>query len=231
MGLLDSLKNTLSSSAKSAINSTINNALGGKTGAVTSNLSSTISKSVNEAANAIKNNVSKSVNNTTRTFKFNRIPTSLEELKALPEAKLTDYFASAALAVLVLNVCATDKELGLQMMDFLNGPNEITGQDRQFIDTQFMDGKNYIPRSYFKGATPENNYTPDVPYEVSVTENPYSKDNFAEGYITLWIDSNGADSPRNVGLRTKKSTGEWFLNSYKSLLTDIRIPVEKDAWA
>lgn len=227
MGLFDSLKNSLANSAKNAINSTINGAKSN----VSSNITSSISKSVNSAANAIKNNVNKAVNNTTKTYKFAKIPASLEELKALPEAKLTDYFASAALAVLALNVCATDKELGLQMLDFLNGPNEITGQDSQFLEFQFMDGKNYIPRSYFKGATPENNYTPDTPYEISVTENPYSKDNFNEGYITLWITSGGADSPRSVGLRTKKSTGEWFLNSYKGLLTDIRIPKEKDAWA
>lgn len=227
MGLFDSLKNSLAGSAKSAINS----AISGAKSNVSSSISSTISKSVNSAADTIKSNINKAVNNTTKSFKFSKLPETLDELKALPEAKLTDYFASAALAVLVLNVWAKDEAVGIQMMDFLNGPNEITPMEQQFVRDQFMDDRKYIVRSYLKGATPENSYTPDVPYEISVTENPYSKDNYAEGYVTLWIASNGSDSPRNINLRTKKSTGEWFVNSYKGLLTDVRIPKDKDAWA
>lgn len=219
MGLFDSIKNSLKNSVNSSLNNTAYSA------------KSSLNKAVSNAADSAVKKVTSSVKNKSKSFKFTAIPTTLDELKALPEAKLDDYFATAALTVLALNVCATDRATGLQMLDFLNGPNAMTGQDEQFINTQFMDGKSYIPRSYFKGATPENNYTPATPYEIEVIENPYSKDNFAQGYITLYVTCYGADSPRNIGLRTKKSTGEWFVNDYRGLLAGIRIPKDQDAWA
>ena len=45
--------------------------------------------------------------------------------------------------------------------------------------------------------------------------------------------SGGADSMRNITLRNKPSTGQWFVfsDSYRGLLADIRIPKCQDAWA
>ena len=91
-----------------------------------------------------------------------------------------------------------------------------------------MDGKDYIARSYFNGATPANEYTPTVPYTVKVISNQYSK---LEGgnYMKLLINSGGADSPRSITLR-KTGGGTWYLWE-QHLLTDIRIPKSQDAWA
>ena len=101
--------------------------------------------------------------------------------------------------------------------------------DKQFIADRFRD-KDYVPRSYFEGATPENNYEPAQPYTLKFFENPYSRDNFNEGYLTLHIKSGGADSARQVKLRTKPSTGQWFLWE-QFLLADIRTPAAADPWA
>lgn len=91
-----------------------------------------------------------------------------------------------------------------------------------------MDGKDYLVKSYFKGATPANNYTPDVPYVLEFSDNVAS---FAEeGYKRLDIRSGGADTPRQVTLRLKPSTGEWFLWD-QVLLVGIRMPVSQDPWA
>ena len=92
-----------------------------------------------------------------------------------------------------------------------------------------MDGKSYVTRSYFAGSSPENDYTPAPPYTVSVIEYQNSREN--AGYIKLFLKSSGADSPRQITLRQKPSTGEWFLWEFDGILSGIRIPKSADKWA
>lgn len=165
---------------------------------------------------------------TTKTFTFDAIPASVEELKALPEADLDSPFKTAALTVLALNVYAENADLGAAMLDFLNGPNTFSPREKQFLRDRFMDGKTYVPRSFFAGSSPDNDYTPKKPYTVTVSDNPYSYDSV--GYAIMWLTSTGADSPRQVKLRKKESTGEWFLWE-QMLLSDIRQPKSSDPWA
>lgn len=162
------------------------------------------------------------------TFTFEKLPESLEELKALPEASLDDPFKTAALALCALCAYSENREAGAQMLNFLRGPRPMSPADIAFLNDRLMDGKNYVARSYFDGATPENEYKPTTPYTVKVISNQYSK---LEGgnYMQLWIHSGGADSPRSVTLR-KTGGGTWYLWE-QNLLTDIRIPKSQDAWA
>ena len=90
-----------------------------------------------------------------------------------------------------------------------------------------MDGKYYIPFSYFNGATPENDYTPAQPFTLRVTAGPYAWQN--EGYAKLELRSGGADSPRPIILR-RKGDGHWFLWE-QMLLAGIRQPKSSDPWA
>jgi hypothetical protein len=87
--------------------------------------------------------------------------------------------------------------------------------------------KDYVPRSYFKGATPANDYKPDEPYTITVSENPYSYDD--QGYAKLYLQSGGADSPRPIQLRQAKD-GKWYLWE-QFILADIRKPESADPWA
>ena len=112
------------------------------------------------------------------------------------------------------------------MLEYLRGPRPLSNMDKQFIADRFRD-KDYVPRSYFKGATPDNEYAPEQPYTIEVKENPYSYTN--EGYATLYIASGGADSPRQVQLRLAKD-GKWYLWE-QFLLADIRKPASTDPWA
>ena len=57
--------------------------------------------------------------------------------------------------------------------------------------------------------------------------NPYSFQN--SGWCTLWMHSGGADNDREVKLRQKPSTGQWFLNQIL-FLSDIRTPAAQDKW-
>ncbi|MBO5936335.1 MAG: hypothetical protein J6Q79_01825, partial [Clostridia bacterium] len=154
------------------------------------------------------------------------LPESYEAFTALPEAKMDNPFSTAALTVLAFCFYPENKDLSLQMLDFLRGPRPLSVMDKQFIADRFRD-KDYVPRSYFEGATPQNNYLPSEPYSIVVSENPYSYQN--EGYATLYLTSGGADSPRSVQLRLAKD-GKWYLWE-QYLLADIRKPESENPWA
>lgn len=166
--------------------------------------------------------------NKTKSFTFQAIPKSLPELQALPEAGLTDVYATAALTVLALARYEQDRDASLAMLDWLKGPDNLSVAERQHIADRFMDGKYYKVRSFFDGATPANDYTPSTPLRIQVSSNPYSFDN--ENWATLYLSSGGADNPRPVRLRKKPSTGQWFLVEIQ-FLGDIRTPVARDKWA
>ncbi|MBQ3069321.1 MAG: hypothetical protein IJD01_05190 [Clostridia bacterium] len=162
-----------------------------------------------------------------KTFTFANLPESLTQLQALPEAVLDDPFKTAALTVCALCAYAKDKAVGTEMLNWLRGPRPLSGVDLSFLNDRFRDGKTYVPFSYFKGATPENDYTPDVPYTLTVETNPYSDAN--EGYKKLFVRSGGADHPREIVLR-RKGDGTWLLWD-QMILVGIREPKSADPWA
>ena len=165
----------------------------------------------------------------TKQVTLSALPLTAEQMKAMPEFSLTDPYAVVAYAVAALCAYPKDKEACYAMLDVLKGPAPLSPMDKQFIRDRFMDGKDYLPFSYFAGATPDNNYTPAQPYTVNLIEQSNSRDQ--ENLITLYAVSGGADSPRPVTLRGKPSTGEWFLWSYEGLLAGIRTPKASDPWA
>lgn len=176
--------------------------------------------------NAVKQGVS-NLGNKSETFTFAQLPESVDQLKALPEARLDSPFKTAALTVCALCAYAADKQIGIEMLNFLKGPKPLSTFEISFLDDRFRDGKTYVPFSYFKGATPDNNYTPTEPFTVTISSNPYSDAN--EGYMKLFIRSGGADNPREVVMRMK-GDGRWFLWE-QFLLVGIRIPKSADPWA
>ena len=160
-------------------------------------------------------------------FVFNELPTNVSELKVLPEATLDSVFKTTALVIAALCNFEKDENATFEMLDFLKGPENVSPFEKQFIKER-LNGKYYKTFSYFEGATPENGYTPTKPYAIVVTANPYSfKD---ENWATMYVTSSGADSMRQIRLRKKPSTGQWFLNEIQCL-SDIRIPVQDDPWA
>ena len=161
------------------------------------------------------------------TYTFNSLPQNLDELKARPEANMKDPSGVAALTLAALCRYETSPEDCFEMLDWLKGPEDLSNYEKQFIRDR-LTGKTYKPRSYFKGATPDNNYTPSKPIRFVPTSNPYTFQN--EGWATIYVTSGGADNPRTIKLRKKASTGEWFLNEI-ACLADIRTPTSSDPWA
>ncbi len=178
------------------------------------------------AMDAVKSAAS-SIGNKSETFTFAALPESLAQMQALPEAKLDDPYKTAALTVCAICAYAADKNIGLEMLNWLRGPRPLGNGEISFLNDRFRDGKTYVPFSYFKGATPENDYTPSVPYSITIESNPYSDAN--EGYKKLFVRSSGADNPREIVLR-KKADGKWLLWD-QVILVGIRDPKSADPWA
>lgn len=162
-----------------------------------------------------------------KTFTFNTLPQNVEQLKALPEASMSDPFATAALTVAALCRYGESVQDCIDMLNYLKGPQPLSPFEIQFLRDRLV-GKTYKPFSFFKGSSPQNNYTPSQPFTIEISAGVYAYQE--QNYAKLDIVSSGADSPRQVKLREKPSTNQWFLWE-QFLLSDIRIPVEQDPWA
>lgn len=212
MGLFDKLKNTA-------------------TGAVNNSVSGVSRQLSNQARQGVQGAINSAVNNIgtkKESFVFSSLPESLEELQSLPEASLDTPFKTAALTVLALCAYAADRNVGTEMLNWLRGPRPLNGQEISFLNDRFRDGKTYLPFTYFKGANPDNGYTPTQPYTIVIQSNHTSNDE--DGYMKLFIPCGGADDPRPIKLRQRGSDGKWFLWE-QYLLTGVRIPKEQDPWA
>lgn len=183
----------------------------------------------NKAAKQIGDNIKNAVRNAANKsidISFPAVPESYDEFVSLPEAKMETPFETAAMTVLALCVYPKDRELSIKMLNYLRGPRTLSGMDINFIRDRFMD-KDYVPRSYFEGAVPGNDYTPDKPYKITVSDNPYSYEN--KGYAKVFVKSGGADSPREIVLREAKD-GKWYLWD-QFILSDVRKPESENPWA
>ncbi len=161
-------------------------------------------------------------------FNLSRFPSTLEELKAMPEAELHQPEAVVALTVAALMAYERSSEESLAMLNFLRGPRPLSEYEKQFLKERLGGGKAYIARSYIEGAAPENDYSAQEPFTVHLKD---SASQMSEpDYRKYDVFSGGADSPRPVTLRHKPSTDQWFLWD-QILIVDIRIPQSQDAWA
>ena len=162
-----------------------------------------------------------------QTVVFQALPATLEEFRGLPQMERSTPYDAAALTVAALCLFPKDRELCYAALDLLRGPRPLSPLERQFIADRFMDGKDYVPRSYFVGARPDNDYTPAAPYTLEISAGPYAWQE--EGFAKLDLVSGGADSPRQVQLRLAKD-GKWYLWE-QFLLVDIRPPESANPWA
>ena len=180
---------------------------------------------INKANDAVKGAV-QSASNKTEEIVFAKLPESYDEFCAMPQAAMSTPFETAAMTVLALCFYPQDSALSISMLDFLRGPRPLSPSEKQFLKDRFSD-KDYVPRSYFNGATPANDYTPAQPFAVKVSENPYTYAN--EGYAKMFVRSGGADNPREIVMRKAKD-GKWYLWD-QMILSGIREPESANPWA
>ncbi len=187
-----------------------------------------LKKKTAEVPNAGEGNAASALTSAKETFTFRALPESLAELQALPEAALNTPYQTAALTVCALCAYAADREVGAEMLNFLLGPRPLNNVQISFLNDRFREG-HHVPFSYFVGAVPGNDYTPDTPFTLTVESGAYSDANAAEGYKKLYIRSGGADNPREIVLR-RRGDGKWFLWE-QFLLVSIRDAKSDDPWA
>ncbi|MGI6157918.1 MAG: DUF6935 domain-containing protein [Saccharofermentanales bacterium] len=155
-------------------------------------------------------------------------PATLAELDATAPDMMQRPEGTAALLIAALMRFVEDRDAGTAMLNYLQGPRPLSEMDAQFIADRLSD-KTYLPAAYGIGATPDNAYTPQAPLRIEVLPDP----NFTEGDETarVFVATAGADSPRPVTLRRKRSGSTWYAWEYASLLSGIRTPTEADPWA
>ena len=115
----------------------------------------------NQAKGAVRNAV-QSMGNKTEDIVFPTVPDSFAGFTVLPQAAMATPFQTAAMTVVALCVYPHSPDASIQMLNFLRGPRPLNGQEISFIRDRFR-AKDYVPRSYFSGATPQNDYTPSSP--------------------------------------------------------------------
>ena len=160
------------------------------------------------------------------TITFDKLPASIDELKAMPQASLNEPEYGAALFIAVMMHYFDNKEETFEMLEFLKGPYGVSTYEKQFLADRMADGGNCV-RSFFVGTSPENDYTPSLPYKIE-TERGYDQE--IDGRMKIFMQSSGADSKRHILLRHKVSTNQWFVED-QMLLAQIRTPKSQDPWA
>jgi len=164
-----------------------------------------------------------------KSVEFAALPATQVEFEALPQAALQSPYETAAMFVVALNAYPQNRNESVDMMNFMKGPEPLSQREIIFLKEQ-MDQKykgGYLARSYFAGSTPQNNYEPSKPYTVIISDNAYSYAN--QGYVKLYVQCGGADSPRPITMRQAKD-GKWYLSEYSSLLVGIREPESSNPW-
>ena len=79
------------------------------------------------------------------------------------------------------------------MLDVLRGPQPMSDAEKLFMKERFSD-KLYLPRTYFEGATPKNEYQPDEPWAIIIYDDPVRP---PDGYAYTMVASGGADNKRH----------------------------------
>ena len=170
------------------------------------------------------------------TYTFNALPRNIEELKTL-EVNDREYFKSphfvTALFICCLNRLPDNSTDTWEMINYLRTHTATVGEDNimkiskdntQNVVQNLLDpDANGFPsvnglRSYFAGSSPDNQYKPTTPYQVTIVEKSdiyVTKD--GNLYARLYVESSGYDDP--VGpLKLRKVEGhDWLVYSGESV--------------
>ncbi len=160
----------------------------------------------------------------------NNITTTKEELEKLD--RTDPYNVIGGYIQSITEFDSKNPDIFYEKLQVLEGTYQpLSAIMKQNIKDRMMqnDKYSYIGKSYFKGSTPENDYTPTEPYQIEITENPYT--DAEEGYKKLFVQSGGADNPRGITLRLAKD-GNYYIwsDSFMGTLADIRPLESTNPW-
>lgn len=162
------------------------------------------------------------------TYKFDKLPSTVEEFKACLYLDLKDAHNTFAMFIVAIDIFVKDQAAGVECLNILKGPVPLTNQDISFIKERFSD-KKYLPKVYFEGATPANNYTPSEPLTIVTKEDNAPQYTAGENFKRVFVKQEGFDSPRYATFRLKGD--DWFLYEYSGILMSVKTPAAQDPWA
>lgn len=160
---------------------------------------------------------------------YDKVGTTKEELEKVDRSN-----PYSVVGAFIKTICSYDgSDKFYDLVQYLVGDYQpLSALMKQQIKDRMSqnDKSSYIGKSYFKGATPDNDYNPTLPIQLEVTENIYS--DVEEGYKKLFVKSSGADNERGITVRLAKD-GNYYVwsDSFMGLLSDIRKPESTNPWA
>jgi hypothetical protein len=169
---------------------------------------------------------------------IDQLPGSIEEYLSLRDEMARTPQGGAVMMVIALLLCAKDEELGRQCLTvavdrsrLAKGSGgyrgwQLLARDMSLIQTQ-IDSHPHIPRSYVRGATPENRYElPELPFVFELPPQAYSGDPDSGTYKAFLVCS-GASRPRPVTLH-RNERGIWKAYEWSSLIVGVKEPKRED---
>ncbi len=165
---------------------------------------------------------------------FHELPTDFDVFLNIAESTLNLPDKAAALFIIALRIYAVDRKLGLKMIRYLRNEEELNEKEIKNLLSGPLDKHNYLPLAFFKGATPENSYTPDLPYIVTIKDD--RKKSLRRKYKTLYVGCPGTGMYRPITLEKKKRKkinkkflgDPWFVTEYGSLTLPVPAPTQKE---
>ena len=161
----------------------------------------------------------------TEHYILKSLPIVLEDLKTLPQADLLNPYKTAALTILALYAYSQEPKEGLAMLEFLKGSEIVTSEEKNFME-EYFEERPFAPMAYFKGSTPENDYTPTGDYRLDIYSN--GKSNQEYGSMKVFIKCLGANNASKF-VRLKKEGAQWYLVEHV-LLCEMQGPDESALW-
>lgn len=163
-------------------------------------------------------------------IKYDKLTTNLKELKELD--RKNPYNVAGAFIQIITDFNPKDTKDFYDKLQFLVGDNQpLTEVMKQNIKDRMLqnDKYPYIGKSYYKGATPENDYTPQEPYEIEIKDDIYVDSE--AGFKKLTLKSGGADTGRSIMLRIAKDNNYYiWSDSFMGLLMDIKPLESTNPW-
>ncbi len=161
------------------------------------------------------------------TVKFETLPNNITEFSVLANNGLTKPENTCALFICAVNMLANNLNEGLNAINLLKGPQPLSTFDKSWFKDRISD-KPHLAMAYFNGSTPENSYTPALPYSITFMQDPRPQDCEA-GYMRLQIKTPAFDSPRYMKLRQKGEN--WYIWDVNSIMLGVKTPAKNDPWA
>ena len=113
-------------------------------------------------------------------------------------------------------------------------PEKLNPMEIKKLLSDPLNKYHYLPLAFFKGATADNSYTPELPYVVTIKDD--RKKSLRRKYKTLYVGCPGAGMYRPVTLERKKRRkinknllgDPWFVTDYGSLTLPVPPPTQKE---